>query len=167
VVSAASTTAAVAATASPAPAAAKSDVVVSQKPFSVSYQWCDADVLAYQTVSGVTYHSKTDGLVNLSDSGLLKHKTDGSIQFVPKQAAPASGTAAGALQSVVLPDKTVIHWLDDGVYVLKANGEQKFYANKKLTPDGVPNLDELINGSAVMDGVVTVPAAVAGTVGAV
>jgi len=32
-------------------------VRVEQKPFSVSYQWCDASVVAYQTVSGVTYHS--------------------------------------------------------------------------------------------------------------
>ena len=99
----------------PAPAAA-SDVVVSQKPFSVAYHWCDADVLAYQTVSGVTYHSKS-GLVNLSDSGLLKHKYDGSIQFIPKQ--PVSPSTGQPMQSVVLPDKTVIHWLDDGVYVLK------------------------------------------------
>ena len=49
------------------------------------------------------------------------------------------------MQSIVTADNTVVHWLKDGVYILGSDGVPKFFPNKKLTPDGMPNMDTLIN----------------------
>ena len=41
-------------------------VHVEQRPFSVQYHWCDPskNVVAYQTVSGISYHTAKDGLIS-------------------------------------------------------------------------------------------------------
>merc|ERR1719440_2224859 len=58
-----------------------SKVTVHQNPgVSTTYHWCDPNTMAYQTTSGVVYHSGS-GVQYAGPSGQLMHNADGSMHY--------------------------------------------------------------------------------------
>merc|ERR1719171_2848493 len=95
---------------------------IHQDPTTITYHWCNPNVVIYHTPSGIIYHDEK-GITYHGPSGITHYENNGVVQY--------QGEGGITRQD---PDGSVTHWTNMGVIKNEPDGAMYFTPMGEKTP---------------------------------